>query len=95
MNSELDKIVDETSLNIRRKIGIVIDSSATLKWFRNLCIILGKPVEKFQGQFSAKSMIVILPEWCLDHHQHEPELENSKEVPTLDLSLDSNFEDQK
>ena len=87
--------MDETTLNIRCKIGIVKDSSATLKRFQNLCIILGKPVEKFQGQFSAKSMIVILPEWCLDHHQHEPELENSKEVPTLDLSLDSNFEDQK
>ena len=82
--------MDETSFNIRCKIVIVKDSSATLKWFRNLCIILGKPVEKFQGQFSAKSMIVILPEWCLDHHQHEPELENSKDLSLIQISKTKN-----
>ena len=40
-------------------------------------------------------MIVILPEWCLDHHQHEPELEKTKQVPTLGLSLNSKFKEKK
>ena len=62
---------------------MIKNASTTLKCFRTLCIILGKPVEKFQGQFSAKSMIVILPEWCLDHHQHEPELEKTWQVYRL------------
>ena len=70
---------------------MIKNADTTLKCFRTLCIILGKPVEKFQGQFSGKSMIVILPEWCLDHHQHEPEPEKTKQVPTLDLSLNSSF----
>ena len=73
---------------------MIKNASTTLKCFRTLCIILGKPVEKFQGQFSAKSMIVILPEWCLDHHQHEPELEKTKQVPTLGLSLNSKFKEK-
>ena len=40
-------------------------------------------------------MIVIFPEWCLDHHQHEPELEKTKQVTTLRLSLYSKFEEKK
>ena len=74
---------------------MIKNASTTLNCFRTLCIILGKPVEKFQGQFSAKSMIVILPEWCLDHHQHEPELEKTKQVPTLGLSLNSKVKEKK